>query len=330
MLSFKEFLIQEGGAAGHMAHPFDIAKTGKELIDLFNQATQYIKKGSSSVKIDGVNASARLVDGKFVLDRGSAKPLDVKGIRPEDLESRFGPGHGFLEIGKDVLEILDDAYSATKKDLDKLGLTSNPNILLNIEYVKGQTNVIKYQNVNNFLAVHGIQEIKVKNTDPKTGAVKSRMTANVPFDRGTMDNYIYNLDKVAKKHGFAVLGNVGVSLDTAPNFNAVLSKQITLNDTKKTLKQWLDGVQIELPLITRKEYQAILSGDKKGLTDKQVNDFIIYTATIDLGDAILQVANSPIGELKDQEGVVVKDDAGDVYKITGSFILRGMESSFQK
>ena len=80
MLSFKQFLLLEGGAGGHMSHPFDIAKDGKELIDLFKQAVDYIKKGSSSVKIDGVNAAARLVDGKFVLDRGSAKPLDIKEI----------------------------------------------------------------------------------------------------------------------------------------------------------------------------------------------------------------------------------------------------------
>ena len=44
----------------------------------------------------------------------------------------------------------------------------------------------------------------------------------------------------------------------------------------------------------------------------------------------LQVATSPLGDLRDQEGVVVKDEAGDTYKITGSFVLRGMESAFQK
>ena len=330
MLSFKQFLLREGGAGGHMAHPFDIAKDGKELIDLFKQAVDYIKKGASSVKIDGVNAAARLVDGKFVLDRGSAKPLDIKGVRPEDLESRFGPGHGFLQVGKTVLGILDDAYSSTKSDLDKLGLTSNPNILLDIEYVKGQTNVIKYKNVNNFLAVHGLKEIKPKNKNPKTGEVTSRTTSNIPFDRATMNDFIYKLNKVAEKHGFAVLGNVGVTLEKAPNFNAALSKKITLNGKTKTLKDWLSGVKISLPLITKKEYQSILSGDKKDLSEKQVNDFIVYTATIDLGDAILQVATSPLGDLKDQEGIVVKDEAGDTYKITGQFILRGLESAFQK
>ena len=80
----KESLLMEGGAYGHMAHPFDIdwVKTGKDLVKVFAQSAEYLKKGPASVKIDGVNASIRLVDvaGKkmFVMDRGSNKPLDVK------------------------------------------------------------------------------------------------------------------------------------------------------------------------------------------------------------------------------------------------------------
>ena len=55
-------------------------------------------------------------------------------------------------------------------------------------------------------------------------------------------------------------------------------------------------------------------------------------ATMILGDVLLETLKSPIGDVKDQEGIVVRDKAvyTQPYKITGSFILRGMQSAFQK
>ena len=313
-----------------MAHPFDIASTGKELIDRFKEAISYIKSGGSSVKIDGINASLRLVDGKFVLDRGSAKPLDLKGVRPEDLEARFGKGHGFIDKGKKIISIFDAAFPSTKKELKELGLLDNPNILFNTEYVEGQTNVIQYKGIDNFLAIHGLKEIKVKNTNPKTGEPTSRVSTNISFNRAALDAYIQKLDKVAEKYGFKVLGSVGVTFKKEPNLNVPLSQKLTLNGQTKTLAQWLSGVKIQTPLITKKEFVDLMASDKKGMSDKQVTDYVIYYATITLGDEILKNSTSPLGDLEDQEGIVVKDKAGDLYKITGSFITKGMTSSFQQ
>ena len=59
-------VINEGGAGGHMDHPFDFASNGKQLVDVFNKTIKSLEKGSGSVKIDGVNASIRLVNGQFL------------------------------------------------------------------------------------------------------------------------------------------------------------------------------------------------------------------------------------------------------------------------
>lgn len=330
MLSFLQFLA-EGGVGGHMAHPFDIASNGKELVDRFQEAIDFIKAGSSSVKIDGINASLRLVDGKFVLDRGSAKPLDVKGVRPEDLEARFGPGHGFIEKGAKIIQIFDASYASTKKELGQLGLLDNPNILLNIEYVEGKTNVIQYKGAKNFLAIHGLKEIKPKNINPKTGEATSRVSTNIPFNQAAMNAYIAKLDKVAGKYGFKVLGNVDVEFKKEPNLQSVLSQKLTLNGSTKTLSQWLATVKvIDTPLITKKEYVEISKGDKKNLDEKQLSSYIVYYATIVLGDEILKNATSDLGDLADQEGIVIKRKDGSLYKITGSFIVKGMVSDFNK
>ena len=49
-------LLTEGGAAGHMAHPFDIptVKTGKDLISVFQKTGDFLTKNKVPVKIDGV------------------------------------------------------------------------------------------------------------------------------------------------------------------------------------------------------------------------------------------------------------------------------------
>ena len=334
-------VIQEGGAGGHMAHPFDFSSTGKDLVNVFVKAVDSLKQDGGSVKIDGVNASIRMVNGQFVMDRGSAKPLDIKGMRPEDLPNRFEPGHGFINIGTKVINIFDEAIPSTKSELKKLGLLTNPNILFNIEYVEGTTNVVGYGDIGNFLAIHGLKEIKPK-TLGKDGSVKSRVAVEIPYDKAAMQSYINNLNKVAMKYGFKILGSVGTSFKSDPNLVKVLREPVTLYPTGvaeiKPLKDWLKNVKINTPLITREQF--INASNSKNIAkdfagqdiQKVINDTIVYLATIKLGDEVLKNATSEIGDLDKHEGIVVRDPNiyNNPFKITGSFIIKGLESKFKK
>jgi len=334
-------VIQEGGAGGHMAHPFDFSSTGKDLVNVFVNAVDSLKQDGGSVKIDGVNASIRMVNGQFVMDRGSAKPLDIKGMRPEDLPNRFEPGHGFINIGTKVINIFDEAIPSTKSELKKLGLLTNPNILFNIEYVEGTTNVVGYGDIGNFLAIHGLKEIKPK-TLGKDGSVKSRIAVEIPYDKTAMQSYINNLNKVAMKYGFKILGSVGTSFKSDPNLVKVLKEPVTLYPTEvaeiKPLKDWLKNVKINTPLITREQF--INASNSKNIAkdfagqdiQKVINDTIVYLATIKLGDEVLKNATSEIGDLDKHEGIVVRDPNiyNNPFKITGSFIIKGLESKFKK
>ena len=324
-----------------MAHPFDFSSTGKDLVDVFAKAVDSLKQDGGSVKIDGVNASIRMVNGQFVMDRGSAKPLDIKGMRPEDLPNRFEPGHGFINIGTKVINIFDEAISSTKTELKKLGLLTNPNILFNIEYVEGTTNVVGYGDIGNFLAIHGLKEIKPK-TFGKDGSVKSRVAVEIPYDKAAMKSYINNLNKVAMKYGFKILGSVGTSFKSDPNLVEVLREPVTLYPTGvaeiKPLKDWLKNVKINTPLITREQF--INASNSKNIAQdfagqdiqKVINDTIVYLATIKLGDEVLKNATSEIGDLDKHEGIVVRDPNiyKNPFKITGSFIIKGLESKFKK
>ena len=348
----QESLLKEGGAGGHMAHPFNIdwVKTGKDLVTVFQQSINYLKKKPASVKIDGVNASIRLItlDGNkvYVMDRGSNKPLDVKGITKAELTDRFGAGHGMITVGGKVLDIFNDSIPACTLALKKLGLWDNPNILFNIEYVAGATNVLSYN--KNFLAVHGLLEIE--QVTPTKRATKEKS-----YNKAAMQDLLNNLATVANENGYEVLGSIPTTLKGTPDIAGELSKKYTVSRTAaeketKTLSQWLAKAQIPDVTIKTVDGKTISALSKEVLikiTDgipvsefvanpkdfqAAIDGYIIYLATMKLGDAVLAKLDSPLGPVSDHEGIVIRDKSiyANPFKITGKFILGGLASSFRK
>ena len=364
----NEILLVEGGAAGHMAHPFDLPNvtSGKSLLNIFNQAADSLQNNPGAVKIDGVNSSIRLVDldGKkqFVMDRGSKKPLDIKGITKDDLLARFGDGHGMIKVGGNVLDMFNEALPAIQGDLEKLGALNDPNILFNMEYVSGKTNVQDYG--SNFIAIHGLNRIEMKDVQGARGPLQKRISTEVNYDKGALQSLLNNLAPIAKKRGFEVYGSVPTTMSKKPNFNSALSKRYTVEFSEqpetKTLGQWLSsvdnipvgdfifmniGYQKDSSTINRKKvgavskqvYLAILNGENvDGLFEnkedrkKAIDGFVTYLTTEKLGDEVLKVLDSPMGSVENHEGVVIRDEkiASVPFKITGKFILGGMASDF--
>jgi len=352
--NINESLLLEGGAGGHMAHIFDIekVKTGKDLVSAFEETTKFLQKNPAPVKIDGVNASIRLgnVDGKreFVIDRGSSKDLDVKGVTKKNLPKRFDiPGHGMVKIGRKVLDIFNASLPLIKDELNKLGMIKNPNILLNIEYVEGKTNVQDYG--KNFLAIHNLLEVT------QNPGKKSRSTHEIPYPKEALESLIKKMEPVAKKYGFEVVSSIPAKMEKTPNFNSVLSKSYSIVLAKgkketKSLRDWLNQANnpkgLKLKLKDGKTVDAlskqVFLEVKKGTPVTEfvenpkdskvaIDSFSIYEATMELGDALLKSMTSPLGPVDKQEGIVVRDKAlsNEPFKITGSFIVRGLETSFR-
>ena len=353
MKTFKELynLINEGGAAGHMAHPFDVAtvKTGNDLINFFNKTVQSIESNSPSLKIDGVNASFRLVDtneGKrFALDRGSMKPLDLQGITIDKLLDRFGEGHGMVNAGQKLLSIMNEAFPEIQTELKKLGMLDNSNRFFNTEFVEGQSNVLQYE--NDFLAIHGINEFY-------QATPKRRASKEVDYNPKVLESLIKKLNKYADQYNFKVYGSVPTRLTKRPNFENVLSKNfnVILKNQKiqKSLKEFLseaknpfgekitleDGKQVGA--LSKFVYMQILNGVPVDTFVKDESDYqkaidgaALYHATRLLGDELLTTLTSDMGDVKYHEGIVIRDPK--IYnmpvKITGEFIVKGMESRFQ-
>lgn len=356
MNNFKSYFLTEGGAAGHMAHPFDVltVKTGKDLISFFNKAYNSLRRHSASLKIDGVNVSIKLVNTgseetpiwQFALDRGSMKPLDVKGITIKDLKDRFGEGHGMVLAGEKTLAIMNAAIPSISRELEKLGFYTDPNLFFNTEFVQGRTNVLTYD--QDFLAIHGIN--KFYQATPNR-----RASMEVSYDKNTLNTLIEKLNEVAKKHNFKVFGDVPAKLEKTPDYNSVLNQPFTViqngqkseetlrkrletatNPVKKTIKlnngktvsalskevyvYVLNGTPLEQFVANKKDFKTAIDGAA------------IYHATRVLGDALLKVVNSEMGEADKHEGIVIRDlsISPNPVKVTGNFILKGLESQFRK
>ena len=350
--SYSDTLILEGGAAGHMKHPFDLPgiDTGRKLIDFFESLVAALKKDEKTfVKIDGLNSSVRLNDeGAFVLDRGSMKDLDVKGVTKDDLLARFGSGHGFLTAGAAVLDIFNEALPGIQTELRQLGMLSDHNRMLNMEYVEGKTNVIEMD--KKFLAVHGLMEIE--QVTPRR-----RASREIKYNKIALRSLVKKVNAVAQKYGFQVYSQFPAILDAEPDFVKVLNEKITITaggrDETKTLREWLlamPPVRRDAMVVSRSKGKVeavskwvmtqvwsgvdIYDEFREEERDAVIGGFLMYYATMKLGAEVLRCMNSDLGRGDAQEGIVVRNRAltgidGPV-KITGEFIIRGMDSAFRK
>jgi cytidyltransferase-like protein len=361
----NEILLTEGGAPGHMAHPFDLdnVNSGKDLIEIMKKSFESLQKNPGSVKIDGTNTSVRLIDvngeKQFAMDRGSKKDIDVKGITKDDLTTRFktkdGSPHGMVAAGGKVLDLFNGALPYIENDLKKIGSWDNSDILFNTEYVAGKTNVQQYD--ESFLAIHDVKEMKmIEEPSKATGKpLIKRKAINVNVNSDVFQSLIDNFNKYAQTQGFKIYGQVATEVIKKPAFNSALSKNYKLKtnegDINKSLKTLLDeldvipkedfifmnGVPKEVGAVSKRVYTTILDGGNidelfESEEDKSlaIKGFTTYLATEMLGQEVLKVLDSPMGTVDTHEGVVIRDEniANQVFKLSGEFIRRGMVSDF--
>jgi hypothetical protein len=169
-----------------------------------------------------------------------------------------------------------------------------------------------------------------------------------------MKEMLNSLAPTAKKYGYEVLGTVPTTLDGTPDLASALNTQYTINygdhEETKSLSKWLANAKVPAVMIKTKEGKTVSALSKEVLTKilggtalpdfvanpkdykSVVDGFVIYLATMKLGDAVLAKLSSPLGPVSEHEGIVIRDKkiSKDPFKITGAFILGGLASSFNK
>lgn len=162
-MSSKKEIIQEGGAGGHMMHPYDIDEftfgQTKELIeDLFNCRIEHMTE-----KLDGQNAHFTISrEGEVLLAR---KPSDLfgGGLTLNDIRSKWPEG----SVQKDIFET---AYFHCKELFDKAGIgpeffnDGKYSFWANCEIMYGNhRNSMPYPGQPDLISVHKIRVIDTEN-----------------------------------------------------------------------------------------------------------------------------------------------------------------------
>ena len=287
-----------GAAGGHMPHPFDLpgVKDGNDLIEFFKNAINSIRGQKASLKIDGVNASFKLIDGprgkEFAGDRASLSPLDIQGITVDKVSERFAEGHGMIEAYTNLLNIFNSALPSIEDELKILGMWQNPTLFFNTEYVEGQTNVLDYD--HDFLAIHNMMQIYEKESrkGSRPGAERPTGSDGKPVkgfatevslnqeEKQALNSLIKKVNEAAAKYNFKVYGDVpvrfqevgSIDLDRAlsEKFTVVYDEDFRESQTA-SLKDWLNVAK------NTRDKTVVLSDDKKvGALSKEV-----YRAILD-------------------------------------------------
>ena len=346
--------------------------TGSDLIDFFDRAATFVeKKGAGAVKIDGVNVSFKVVGDddrkQFAVDRGSLKNIDIEGITMDRVDDRFPEGHGMRPAIRTLLTILNKAIGDIKPELEALGMWSDPSLFLNTEYVAGTTNVTQYD--ENFLAIHGLNQFyqKTAKSGPSKGNVRpgaerpegeKAPSIEIGYDPKVMERLIEKLNPIANEYGFQVYGSVPTerSEETDIDYSSVLNEPFTVRvsddrEITKSIKEWLleasnpryKTVKLKngkkTHALHKEVYKAILDGNipivdliEDSDAEAAIYGAVIMHATRLLGNIVLQGLTSPMGNVMDHEGIVLRDDklfGPNPVKVTGEFILGGMGSAFQ-
>jgi hypothetical protein len=149
-------LLKEGGAAGHMAHPFeDFGLTFGDMKEMFRLGLsgEITVKGSPTEKLDGQNLFASFRDGKLYAARNKT---DIKngGMDYESIKTKFS-GRGTIEEAFTfAFSDLEKAIqSLTSKQQEKIFQGGNAWMNLEVMYPKSQ-NIINYDGA--YIVFHGV------------------------------------------------------------------------------------------------------------------------------------------------------------------------------
>ena len=149
-------LLKEGGAAGHMTHPFeDFGLTFGDMKEMFRLGLsgEITVKGSPTEKLDGQNLFASFREGKLYAARNKG---DIKngGMDYESIKTKFS-GRGTIEEAFTfAFSDLEKAIqSLTPKQQEKIFQGGKAWMNLEVMYPKSQ-NVINYDGA--YIVFHGV------------------------------------------------------------------------------------------------------------------------------------------------------------------------------
>ena len=188
----------------------------------------------------------------------------------------------------------------------------------------------------------------------------------VPYDPAVMARLIEKLRPYGEEYGFQIYGDVPTEAMADVDYTGALSEPLSIKISddrtiKKSLGEWLQEARnpgyrsIKVRIIDdngdvktmtwhplHKDLYKTLSSGKQSVVDtvdeQDAADAIYGTVFMHaarmLGNEMLKALTSPMGDVINHEGVVLRDEEAfgttKPVKITGEFIIGGTASDFQK
>ncbi len=179
----------------------------------------------------------------------------------------------------------------------------------------------------------------------------------ISYDPKVMERLVEKLRPYAKKYDFEVYSSVPTQKieDSDIDFSSTLSQPLPITRSEgsvetKTLKDWLsqasnpryNSIKLKNGKTThalhKELYKAIVERNipvedfvEDQDVDEAIQGAVIMHATRMLGNDVLNGLTSPMGDVMNHEGVVLRDEkifGPKPVKITGEFIVGGMGSAF--
>ena len=195
--------------------------------------------------------------------------------------------------------------------------------------------------------------------DPMTGKPmkKPPPSTEIPYNKATMDSMVAKIDKNARAYGFEVINEAPIeSKGELADYSSALATPLTikLTDDKeitKPMSEWLQSVENPghvpfrlkdgktIGALSRQNYLNLVENGlavydlmEEDAASDAISGAVIVHANRLLGNNLLDAYTSVLGDLRDQEGIVLRNaekfDTNRPVKITGDFIIKNLGGGF--
>jgi hypothetical protein len=274
-LPLNESLLLEGGAAGHLAHPFEDG-------DLtFNDMKEMVKRGlvggldkeaPVTEKLDGQNIAFSFKDGKIIFGRNKGhvrdagkNALDVKGIT-QQFAGRGGIEKAFVGAAEDLQSAISKLTPQQTKNMFK-----NGSKFMSLEIILPDTqNVIPYG--KSVLVMHGTIEYDKEGEQINRSSTDGEEFAQAVQKAGADKQKIFGIEgpKVIAFSDAESLKYAKLAKEYISNLNDV-AKQFGLNSNSKLEdyrnKWWQKKIDSE----NKKLNLKLSNKEKQGLVNRWAN-----------------------------------------------------------
>jgi hypothetical protein len=318
----KHGLVTEGGAGGHMKHPYERYQTPEELLKFFNDFLSGNLGGTE--KVDGYNLFVGYDNNGNVVAVRNKNHEPIKNITKK-FNLTHGAFEGFNAGWKAIKSKFDQLSKEERKEFGLISENGKPLNFINLEILFGYIpNVVPYSKTKNFIVFHNL-----------AGSPENNWNSPDIENEKNMLKRLANVFSTVSVHGPRIKftgepGEVDMEKEFVNSFwqfkgPIEINKEDIKKDLKNVIDEWQSFPEVQkLRNFTKKKVPPKDSEAYKEYDDerfklmksvtKRIGSEVLKNMVSKLSDTGYVVAGHP-----GMEGIAL-DIEGDLIKITGDFL----------